>query len=107
MAYEKDTEVHIEDDDARAASTPGILRWILGISLLLAIVALSGIWIFGALTQGSVETEGTATGRIEEMRSDGADAAGMATGADEGIEEPEPVIEEEGPIETPAAAPTP
>ena len=46
---DKDGRVHIEDDDARAASTPGILRYILGISLVLAIVALSVIWIVPAL----------------------------------------------------------
>lgn len=50
MAYEKDEEVHIEDDDARAASSPGILRYILGISLLLAIIAMSVVWIVPALT---------------------------------------------------------
>lgn len=46
---DKDGRVHIEDDEARAASTPGILRYILGISLVLAIVALSVIWIVPAL----------------------------------------------------------
>ena len=46
---DKDGRVHIEDDEARAASTPGILRYILGISLILAIVALSVIWIVPAL----------------------------------------------------------
>ena len=49
MAYKQDDEVHIEDDDARAASTPGILRYILGISLLLAVIAMSVIWIIPAL----------------------------------------------------------
>ena len=44
-----DQAIHIEDDDARAASTPGILRWVLGISLLLAIIAMSAIWIVPAL----------------------------------------------------------
>lgn len=48
MADDKDA-IHIEDDDARAASTPGILRYILGISLLLAIIAMSVIWIVPAL----------------------------------------------------------
>ncbi|MEO1488313.1 MAG: hypothetical protein AAFR88_02590 [Pseudomonadota bacterium] len=41
--------IHIEDDDARAASTPGIMRYILGISLLLAIIAMSAVWIIPAL----------------------------------------------------------
>lgn len=46
---DKDDRVHIEDDDARAASTPGILRYILGISLLLAVIAMSLIWIIPAI----------------------------------------------------------
>lgn len=41
--------VHIEDDDARGASTPGIVRYVLGISLLLAVIAMSAVWIFPAL----------------------------------------------------------
>ncbi|MFL0355744.1 hypothetical protein ACI5KX_04630 [Erythrobacter sp. GH1-10] len=49
MAHEENDEIHIEDDDARAASTPGILRYILGISLLLAIIVMSAVWIVPAL----------------------------------------------------------
>ena len=41
-------EIHIEDDAARAGSTQNTVRWILGISLLLAIVLLSAIWMSGA-----------------------------------------------------------
>lgn len=108
MAYEKDKEVHIEDDDARAASSPGILRYILGISLLLAILAMSAAWMTGALFQGSVESEGTATGRIEETREQETDdlgTDGVIVGEEDGIEEPEPVIDQEGPVEAPEAAP--
>lgn len=43
-------EVHIETDEARGASTPHIARYVLAISLFLAIAALSLIWITGALT---------------------------------------------------------
>ena len=46
---DKDGRVHIEDDDARGASTPGILRYVLGISLLLAVIAMSLIWIIPSL----------------------------------------------------------
>ena len=51
----KGEEVHVTDDEARGGSTPHIVRYILVISLLLAIAALSAIWIFGALRapQGS------------------------------------------------------
>lgn len=47
---DKDEAIHIEDDDARAASTPGIMRYILGISLLLAVIAMSAVWIIPALS---------------------------------------------------------
>lgn len=43
-------EVHLEKDDARAGSTPHIVRYVLGISLALAILAMSVIWITGAAT---------------------------------------------------------
>jgi len=42
-------EIHIRDDEVRAGSTPHIVRYILGISLILAVAALSAIWITGAL----------------------------------------------------------
>lgn len=43
-------EVHIHTDEARGGSTPHIVRYVLAISLVLAIAALSLIWITGALT---------------------------------------------------------
>lgn len=43
-------EVHIEKEDVRAGSTPGVVRYVLLISITLAIVALSAVWITGALT---------------------------------------------------------
>jgi len=43
-------EVHIETDEARGASTPHIVRYVLIISLLLAILVMSVIWISGALS---------------------------------------------------------
>ncbi len=61
-------KVHIEEDDAKAGSNEGVVRWVLGISLLLAIVAMTVIWVTGALTQDSVESAGTTTGRIEAER---------------------------------------
>ena len=64
--------IHIEDDDARAASTPGVMRYVLAISLLLAIIAMSAIWIIPALYEGDVEGAKTASERVEEMREDGA-----------------------------------
>lgn len=43
-------EVHIQTDEARGGSTPNIVRYVLAIGLLLAIAALSLIWITGAVT---------------------------------------------------------
>jgi hypothetical protein len=48
---------HSETDEARGGSTPHIVRWILGISLLATIVLLSIIWITGAVSQGDIEEE--------------------------------------------------
>ena len=44
-------EVHFETEEARGGSTPSIVRWVLGISVLLAIGLLSAIWITGATTR--------------------------------------------------------
>jgi hypothetical protein len=43
-------EVHIETTEARGGSTPHIVRYVLAISLFLAIAALTLIWVTGALT---------------------------------------------------------
>lgn len=51
-------EVHIDKEDARAGSTPGVVRYVLMISLAIAIVALSAIWLTGSLT--TPDTGGTA-----------------------------------------------
>ena len=42
-------EVHKSTDDARAGATPHIVRYVLGVSLFLAIAALTIIWVTGAL----------------------------------------------------------
>ena len=43
-------EVHLNTEEVRSGSTPNIVRWVLGISLFLAIAALSAIWITGAIS---------------------------------------------------------
>lgn len=42
-------EVHVETDDARGGSTPHVTRWVLGVSLTLAVIAMSAVWIIPAL----------------------------------------------------------
>lgn len=46
---DQDQAIHIEDDDARGASTPGVLRYVLAFSLLFAVIAMSLVWIIPAL----------------------------------------------------------
>ena len=41
-------EVHVSTDEARGASTPHIVRYVLLFSLVLAIIAMSVIWMTGA-----------------------------------------------------------
>lgn len=43
-------EIHVDAEEARGASTPGVMRYVLGISLILAIVALSLVWIIPAVS---------------------------------------------------------
>ncbi|WEK47931.1 MAG: hypothetical protein P0Y56_06440 [Candidatus Andeanibacterium colombiense] len=38
-------EVHLETDEARGGSTPHIVRYVLAVSLALAIIALAGVWL--------------------------------------------------------------
>ncbi|MFC6619985.1 hypothetical protein AB3M93_11765 [Novosphingobium panipatense] len=42
-------EVHLDDDEARGGSTPQIVRYVLIVSLLLALVAMSAVWITRAV----------------------------------------------------------
>jgi hypothetical protein len=46
---EQDEAFHINDDDARGAVTNTGLRYVLAFSLLLAVIAMSGVWIIPAL----------------------------------------------------------
>ena len=49
--YRIGDEVHIETEEARSGITLHVMRYVLAISLLLAIAALSAVWIIGALNQ--------------------------------------------------------
>ena len=51
-------EVHVNMEEARAGSTPHVVRYVLMFGLALAIIALSVIWISGALTDKNPEGGG-------------------------------------------------
>ena len=63
--------VHIDDEEVRGATSTGYMRYVLGIGLVLAIIAMTLIWTTGALTQGDAESAATMTGETEaEQTSD-------------------------------------
>ena len=53
-------EVHVDTEEASGGSTPGIVRYVLLISLVLAIVVMTLIWVSGALTS----PQGNRTGDV-------------------------------------------
>ena len=72
-------QIHVDQTDAKAGSREGVVRWVLLVSLSLAIIAMTVIWVTGALTQDNVESQGTATGRIEaQAEADGAQRNDLA-----------------------------
>lgn len=84
-----DGETHIDDDDARAGATPGVMRYVLGISLLLAIIAMTIAWVTGALTQGAAESAATVTGTVEATdTADDSSMDGVVADTEEAAEEP-------------------
>jgi hypothetical protein len=56
-------EVHVNTREASGGSTPHIVRYVLVISLLLAIAALSLVWITGALNSAQPDRDGPVSGQ--------------------------------------------
>lgn len=50
-------EVHVSEEEASGGSKEGVVRWVLIIGTLLAVVALSVIWITGAATRDDPDAE--------------------------------------------------
>ncbi len=86
--HDQDDAIHIDDEDASAGEKSGVMRYVLGISMLLAIIAMSIVWIIPALTQGDVESAGTATERVDEMREAGVADENIPAKPAEGDESP-------------------
>jgi hypothetical protein len=66
------SEIHINEDEARAGSTPHIVRYVLAGSLILVIAALSLIWITGA-----AQTSNAQDNQTVQLRIAAEDGAGM------------------------------
>ncbi len=54
-------EVHIDSTEARSGDTPHVVRYVLVIGLLLAIVALSAVWMVGAAGAPQGDRNGVVT----------------------------------------------
>lgn len=54
-------EIHLDTTEARGGDTPNVVRYVLLFGLLLAIMALSAIWITGAATSPQGERTGAVT----------------------------------------------
>ena len=61
-------QTRIDETDAKGGTNEGVVRWVLGISLGLAIVAMTLIWVTGALTQGRVESQENVARKEEAQR---------------------------------------
>ena len=44
-------EVHVSQEEASGGAQPQIVRYVLGISLLLVVALLSAVWILGSTTR--------------------------------------------------------
>lgn len=60
--------IHRTTDEARGGETSNVMRWVLAISLLAAILLLSAIWIFGAVSQDDTEDEANVATRQAEAQ---------------------------------------
>lgn len=70
----------LDETDAKAGSNDGVVRWVLGISLALAIIALTLIWVTGALTQDVSESQMNVERRNEAERERAAPGASSIDG---------------------------
>jgi hypothetical protein len=44
-------ELHVSQEEASAGSQPHVVRYVLGVSLVLIVILMSAIWIIGSVTR--------------------------------------------------------
>ncbi len=64
-------EIHVDEVEASGGSKEGVVRYVLVISLFLAIAFLSIIWITGALTQGEAEEHASVSREMNAAEREG------------------------------------
>lgn len=44
-------EIHVSEEEASGGTQPHIVRYVLGISLILIVLLMSAVWIVGSITR--------------------------------------------------------
>lgn len=47
--YKEGDEIHVSEEEATGASKPHIARYVLGISLVLVVIAMTLVWVIPAI----------------------------------------------------------
>ena len=55
MVDPQNNEIRTDEERVSGGSKEGVVRWVLGIGLVLAVIAMSMVWIVPALTQSGEE----------------------------------------------------
>lgn len=102
--HSEGNEVHVSEEEVSGGSKEGVVRWVLIIGTLLAIVALSAIWIFGAATRDDPDADYVSVDRKIEAQEDRAATRAEDTmpmieptqdGGDQAVQNGVPVVENE------------
>lgn len=80
---QRNGELHAETDEARAGSTPNIVRWVLLVGLLLAIILLSATWMIGAASVDEQDRHQNVSRQIIDRNDGRGTDSVVSDGADE------------------------
>ena len=86
--HKEGESVHLSEEEASGGSKDGVVRWVLIIGLLLAVIALSTIWITGAVSNSDPDADNAnVSAKIAAEQSEAAREAGLASPAAEEVGE--------------------
>lgn len=91
-------EVHVSEEEASGGSKEGVVRRVLIIGTLLAIIALSAIWIFGATTPDNPDADYASVDAKIEAAQDTADTASAPAAPTTASQEGEKTVEDGLPV---------